>query len=111
MSLPPSKLAGIGKNGKPWVNCHVKKSLTIGHKRINPKAKLRIHERTEHKLIPTLMKPKSKGGLGLSLREAYNKAHEIALKREHRNMTPHQIAVYEGHNGAVARWHPAKRRR
>lgn len=55
------------------------------------------------------MKPKSKGGLGLTERDAYNKAHNIALRREHKKMTPHQIAVYEGHNGAVARWHPERK--
>jgi hypothetical protein len=103
--LPQSKLAGIGKNGRAWVNPHVPKSITIRGKTIDPRAKLRIHERTEHPLIKKFMK------LGLSEKEAYNKAHNIALKREHRNMTPHQIAVYEGHNGAVARWHPMRRRR
>lgn len=97
-----SRLAGIGKNGKPWVNPHIPKSLTIGSKRIDPRAKLRIHERTEH----GLMKPKKEGGLGLP----YRIAHGLALKREHRDMTPHQVAVYEGHNGAVARWHPMRRR-
>jgi hypothetical protein len=103
--LPVSKLAGIGKNGKAWVNPHVKKSLTIRGKRIDPRAKLRIHERTEHPLIKKFMK------LGLSEKKAYIKAHNIALKHEHKDMTLHQIAVYEGHNGAVTRWHPMRRRR
>jgi hypothetical protein len=40
----------------------------------------------------------------------YKKAHKLALKREHRNMTLHQIAVYEGYNGATARWFPDRRR-
>lgn len=99
--LPQSKLAGIRKNGRAWVNSHVPKSLTIGSKRIDPRAKLRIHERVEHGLL----KSKEEGGQGLS----YDQAHHIALKREHKNMTLHQIAVYEGHNGAVARWHPERK--
>ena len=93
---PLSTLAGFRKNGRLWVNKHIPESLTIGKKRINPRAKLRKHERAEH----TRMK---KG-------VPYREAHQIALKDEHRGMTQHQIFVYEGHNGAVARWHPERRK-
>jgi hypothetical protein len=95
--LPQSKLAGISRNGKPWVNPHVPKTITIRTKRIDMHSKLRKHERVEHAHM--------KKGM------PYPQAHQIALKHEHKNMTPHQIAVYEGHNGAVARWHPTKKRR
>jgi hypothetical protein len=42
---------------------------------------------------------------GLTQRQAHRKA----LKVEHRGMTPHQVSVYEGKLGAVARWKPGRR--
>ena len=89
-----NRLAGV-RRGRTWVNRFVPRSITVGAKRIDPRAKLRIHERVERKLM--------KNGL------SYAKAHKIALKSEHRGMTRHQVAVYEGYNGAVARWHPHRR--
>jgi len=87
-----SRLAGYGKRGKIWVNPHVPTTF----KGITMKIRLLRHEKVERKL-------RLKQGL------TYREAHKKALKKEHKGLTKHQIQVYEGKNGAIARWKPQKK--
>jgi hypothetical protein len=61
------------------------------------KARLERHEKVERKL-------RLQEGL------TYHEAHHIALGKEHKGLTRHQVQVYEGKNGAIARWKPEKKR-
>ena len=73
--------------GKIWINPAVPRCC---------RRRLRTHEKTE-------IKHRREG-------DSYIKAHNKALVVEHKGMTQRQISKYEGHLGAVARWHPAHHR-
>jgi hypothetical protein len=81
-----SRIAGYTK-GKVWINKKVPKKL---------RKRLLTHEKTEVKL--------RKQGY------TYKQAHKRALKAEHKGMTKRQIFKYEGKLGAIARWHPTRKR-
>jgi len=59
------------------------------------KRRLIRHEKVERKL-------RLEDGL------TYGEAHKKALKEEHKSLTPHQIQVYEGKLGSIARHHPSR---
>lgn len=87
-----SKLGGYDSRGRIHLNPKVPQTW----KGITVKARLRRHETTERDL--------RKKGLTLK------KAHREALKKEHKDLPPHQIQQYEGLLGSIARWHPMRRR-
>jgi hypothetical protein len=92
-----SRLAGYGKRGKIRVNPKVPKV----YKGIVVRSRLVTHEKVERKL-------RLRDGL------TYIKAHAAALKAEHKGLTQHQISVYEGLLGSIARHYPhmpAKKKR
>ena len=84
-----SRLAGYGRRGRIRVNRHVPESF----RGIKVRSRLVRHEKVERKL--------RKSGM------SYRKAHRRALKSEHAGLTKHQISVYEGKLGSVARWKPS----
>jgi hypothetical protein len=90
--LPFSKIAGYDGKGRIWVNPKVPSRF----RGINVRKRLLTHEKTEIKLRK----------LGLP----YKHAHKLATKVEHKGLSRKQVAVYEGLLGAIARWHPRKRR-
>ena len=59
------------------------------------KSRVLKHEKVERKL---------RREQGLS----YEKAHKLANKAEHEGLTRHQISVYEGKLGSIARHQPEK---
>lgn len=85
---PRSRLAGYSPNGHIWINPHVPHEMC---------QRLRRHEQVEYHL--------REGGM------SQHHAHMKALIQEHKGMSHHQIAKYEGKLGAIARWHPQHRHR
>ena len=81
---PRSRLAGYTPHGKIWINPYVPSK---------DRKRLRVHERTEYRLRRTK---------GMNYRDA----HQVAGRKEVRGLTKHQVFVYSGRLGAVARWHP-----
>ena len=83
----------IGRTGshpktlKVWVNSKIKGDM-----------KRRIIRHQE-----TLLKELNNG-------KSYSEALRLARKAEHDGMTKHQIHVFEGKVGAIARWHGKKKK-
>ena len=88
-----AKLAGHGLHGAVYENPDIPKSVKIGKHILHPQQRVALHERTEHYLENRKQNPLP-----------HELAHKLADKKEHHDMTHHEISVYEGTLGAVARW-------
>ena len=90
-----SHLATWMERGPPRLNPRIPKTIRVGDRLIRVHDRVRRHEMVERPL---------EQGQGWP----HWKAHRVALQREHEGLTRHEVAVYEGILGAVARWHPMK---
>ena len=88
VTSPGSRLATYSPNGHIWINAEIPRGM---------RGRVRKHEQTEYRLRKE----------GMSQHEA----HAKALKAEHKGMTRHQVAVYEGTLGAIAKNHQAIHRK
>jgi hypothetical protein len=90
LSRSTSRLAGYGRTGRIWLN----KNVPVTFKGIKVRARLKTHEEKELRL--------RKQGY------SYTEAHKVALKAEHKGLTQHQISVYNGILGAIAKHRPRR---
>ena len=89
MRGPHGKLATHGKHGAPHVSRRVPETMRVGKRTIHPRARLRIHERVEYRLM--------KEGA------SYRQAHAKALIAERGSMTKQQWHTYNGKLSGIAR--------
>ena len=88
-----AKLAGHGLHGAVYENPDIPKTIKIGNHVFHPQQRVATHEHREHYLENRKHNPLP-----------HKQAHKLADKAEQKDMTFHEIEVYEGTLGAVARW-------
>jgi hypothetical protein len=78
------RLGSYSKHGTIYVNPRIPKT----YKGISMRSRVRTHEKVEYA-------ERQKGA-------SYKKAHKIALKAEHKNLTKTQVRQYEGKLGSIS---------